>query len=171
MGTTMLHRDAAGAIYFNDCQRWPSNSDPFAAVNSRDKQDWRFRPNQAEVTPNVLNTINMTSAEKALVKEGLYDVVHGTNTYKTGGDLDTIKPAISAKTGTAQTYYKGHETETLSLASYAPTSHPQVVVALAMPNLSTSDESNNMTLAKKIYAAYWSTVQSKSTVSSSSSSN
>lgn len=126
---------------------------------------------KAEVTPNVLNTINMTSAEKALVKEGLYDVVHGTNTYKTGGDLDTIKPAISAKTGTAQTYYKGHETETLSLVSYAPTSHPQVVVALAMPNLSTSDESNNMTLAKKIYAAYWSTVQSKSTVSSSSSSN
>ncbi len=126
---------------------------------------------KAEVTPNVLNTIDMTAAQKAVVKQGLYDVVHGTNTYKTGGALDTIKPAISAKTGTAQTFYKGTATETLSLVSHAPVSHPKVVVALAMPNLSTSDESNNMTLAKQIYKAYWSTVQSTSTLSSSSSSN
>ena len=119
---------------------------------------------KATVMPKVLNYINMTPAERNVVTTGLYRVVHGTNTYKTGGALDTIKPEISAKTGTAQTFYNGNETVTLSLASYAPSTHPQVVVALAMPNLGVNAESNNMQLAKKIYAAYWSTVQSTSTV-------
>lgn len=119
---------------------------------------------KATVMPKVLNHIDMTKAQRAVVKRGLYDVVHGTNTYKTGGELDTIKPEISAKTGTAQTFYNGNETVTLSLASFAPSTHPQVVVALAMPNLGVDAESNNMQLAKKIYAAYWKEVQSTSTV-------
>ncbi|WP_143462060.1 peptidoglycan D,D-transpeptidase FtsI family protein [Levilactobacillus enshiensis] len=119
---------------------------------------------KSTVTPKVLNRIGMTTAEKQLVTEGLYDVVHGSNTYKTGGSLSSISPGISAKTGTAQTYYKGHETVTLSLASYAPEKNPQVVVALAMPNLGVNAEDNNMQLAKKIYAAYWKTVQSKTTI-------
>ncbi|MFD1549996.1 peptidoglycan D,D-transpeptidase FtsI family protein [Levilactobacillus fuyuanensis] len=119
---------------------------------------------KSTVEPKVLNTIDMTTAQKNLVKEGLYDVVHGSNTYKTGGAMSSITPKISAKTGTAQTYYKGNETVTLSLASFAPSTHPQVVVALAMPNLGVNAESNNMTLAKKIYAAYWKTVQSTSTI-------
>lgn len=126
---------------------------------------------KASVTPTVLNEINMTSAERRLVTEGLYDVVHGTNTYKTGDELSSIKPEISAKTGTAQTYYKGTETVTLSLASYAPSTNPQVVLALAMPNLDYNAEDNNMKLAKQIYSAYWSMVQSTSTINSSSSSS
>ncbi|MTV81046.1 peptidoglycan D,D-transpeptidase FtsI family protein [Secundilactobacillus folii] len=124
---------------------------------------------KASVTPTVLNEINMTPAERKLVTDGLYDVVHGTNTYKTGAELDTIKPEISGKTGTAQTYYKKTETVTLSLASYAPSTHPQVVVALAMPNLNYNAEDNNMKLAKQIYSAYWSMVQSTSTANSGSS--
>ena len=116
------------------------------------------------VMPKVLNTIPMTKAQKAVVKQGLYQVVHGNNTYKTGGRLASIKPGISAKTGTAQTFYKGSETVTLSLASYAPSDDPQVVVVLAMPNLGTDAENNNMDLAKKIYSAYWKDVQSSSTV-------
>ncbi|WP_172189829.1 penicillin-binding transpeptidase domain-containing protein [Lentilactobacillus kribbianus] len=119
---------------------------------------------KATVMPKVLNTIPMTNAEKKLVKRGLYQVVHGTNTYKTGGRLASIKPEISAKTGTAQTFYNGNETVTLSLASYAPSKDPEVVVALAMPNLGVDAESNNMNLAKKIYADYWKDVQSSSTV-------
>jgi cell division protein FtsI/penicillin-binding protein 2 len=126
---------------------------------------------KASVTPTVLNEINMTSAERKLVTEGLYDVVHGTNTYKTGDELSSIKPEISAKTGTAQTYYKGTETVTLSLASYAPSTNPQVVLALAMPNLDYNAEDNNMKLAKQIYSAYWSMVQSTSTINSSSTSS
>ncbi|WP_367295105.1 peptidoglycan D,D-transpeptidase FtsI family protein [Levilactobacillus yonginensis] len=128
------------------------------------KSDGSLGAVKSSVTPKVLNTIGMTEAEKKLVKEGLYDVVHGTNTYKTGAELASISPGISAKTGTAQTYYKGNETVTLSLASYAPSNDPQVVVALAMPNLGVGAEDNNMKLAKSIYAAYWKYVQSTSTL-------
>jgi len=128
------------------------------------KSDGTLGAVKSNVSPKVLNTIGMTKAQKALVKEGLYDVVHGTNTYKTGAELASISPGISAKTGTAQTYYKGNETVTLSLASYAPSNHPQVVVALAMPNLGVNAEDNNMKLAKEIYAAYWKSVQSTSTL-------
>ncbi len=124
----------------------------------------KLGPVKATVMPKVLNHIDMTKAQRDVVKRGLYDVVHGTNTYKTGGELDTIKPEISAKTGTAQTFYNGNETVTLSLASFAPSTNPQVVVALAMPNLGVNAESNNMQLAKRIYAAYWKEVQSTSTV-------
>jgi cell division protein FtsI/penicillin-binding protein 2 len=127
-------------------------------------KDGKLGTVKATVMPTVLNHIDMTKAERNVVKTGLYRVVHGTNTYKTGGELDTIKPEISAKTGTAQTFYNGNETVTLSLASYAPSSHPQVVVALAMPNLGVNAESNNMQLAKRIYSAYWKTVESTSTV-------
>ena len=112
-------------------------------------------PIETTVMPSILNYVDMTPAEKNVVTQGLYQVVHGTNQYKTGGMLDTIHPEISAKTGTAQTFYKGHQTVTLSLASYAPSTHPQVVVALAMPNLDVNAESNNMQLAKQIYSDYW----------------
>ena len=127
-------------------------------------KDGKLGTVKATVMPKVLNHIDMTKAQRDVVKTGLYRVVHGSNTYKTGGELDTIKPEISAKTGTAQTFYNGNETVTLSLASYAPSTHPQVVVALAMPNLGVNAESNNMQLAKQIYSAYWKTVQSTSTV-------
>lgn len=118
---------------------------------------------QDSVTPNILNQIDMTASERKVVTDGLYDVVHGSNTYKTGGSMSSISPGISGKTGTAETFYKGTSTVTLSLASYAPSKHPQVVVALAMPNLGEDAEDNNMQLAKKIYSAYWSMVQAKPT--------
>nr|WP_225365946.1 penicillin-binding protein 2 [Levilactobacillus bambusae] len=122
------------------------------------------------VSPRVLNTIPWTSAERKVVTDGFYDVVHGTNTYKTGGSMSSISPSVSGKTGTAETFYKGNSTTTLSLASYAPSTKPQVVVALAMPNMSDEDDSNNMALAKQIYSAYWDMVQSSSNLKSQASS-
>ena len=92
----------------------------------------------------------------------MYQVVHGTNTYKTGGALSSISPSVAAKTGTAETFYGTAETETLSLISYAPYDDPQVVVALAIPGLGTSGASINTTMAKQIYEAYWKDVQSDS---------
>jgi cell division protein FtsI/penicillin-binding protein 2 len=120
------------------------------------------------IEPKTLNYIDDTAAEKKVVTDGLYKVVHGTNTYKTGGSLASISPEISAKTGTAETTTNGKTTVTLSLASYAPSKNPKVVVAIAMPGLGESAESNNIALAKKVYAAYWKMVESTSTTKSSS---
>lgn len=123
---------------------------------------------QETIEPKILNYVDDTAAQKKVVTKGLYDVVHGTNTYKTGGSLASISPEISAKTGTAETVTNGKSTVTLSLASYAPSKNPKVVVAVAMPGLGESAETNNIALAKKVYAAYWKTVKSTSTLKSTS---
>ncbi|WP_181399354.1 peptidoglycan D,D-transpeptidase FtsI family protein [Apilactobacillus timberlakei] len=112
------------------------------------------------VTPDILNKVDMTPAQRKIVTDGFYKVVHGTSQYRTGIDLNQIKPEVSAKTGTAQTFYDKQSTVTLSLGSFAPSKNPQVVVALAIPNLPDDAESNNINLAKQIYAAYWKYVQS-----------
>ena len=124
--------------------------------------DGKLGPVKYSVEPNVLNEVPMTAAQRQVVKDGLYKVVHGSNQYKTGLQLDQIHPEISAKTGTAETYFHHQKTVTLSLASFAPSSHPQVVVALAIPNLPESAETNNIKLAQAIYKAYWADVESKS---------
>lgn len=109
--------------------------------------------------PNILNVVSATPAEWGAIKTGLYDVVHGTNVWKTGGALANIKPAIAAKTGTAQTFYKDKQTITLSAVSYAPYYDPQVVVVVAFPGLSQEDHLN-LTAVEQIYKAYWKMVQS-----------
>ena len=87
-------------------------------------------------------------------------MVHGSNRYVTGKPLASVKPSVSGKTGTAETYYKSHSTTTLSFAGFAPSDNPQVVVALAIPGASNSDGGANLTMAKQIFEAYWKTVQS-----------
>ena len=113
-----------------------------------------------EFQPNVLNVVSGTKEQWNVVKTGLWLVVHGTNQYKTGGSLESITPQISAKTGTAQTYYNNIETETLSAISYAPATDPQVVVVVAFPNITDTSSKINTEVVKQIYEAYWKTDQS-----------
>ncbi|MHC9532513.1 peptidoglycan D,D-transpeptidase FtsI family protein [Dellaglioa sp. L3N] len=116
---------------------------------------------QTEMTPNVLSTVNATKPEFDVVKSGLYKVVHGTNPLRTGGTMSTATPSISAKTGTAQTFYGTTETEALSLASYAPSNDPKVVVALVFPGMvNNTGSAINSQAALKIYSAFWKTVES-----------
>lgn len=110
--------------------------------------------------PEVLGTIPATAAEWKIVKEGLYDVVHGSSTYITGKKLASDTPSISGKTGTAETFYKNNSTVTLSFAGYAPSDNPQVVVALAIPGASNSDGGANLTMASQIFKAFWKDVKS-----------
>ncbi|WP_420214409.1 peptidoglycan D,D-transpeptidase FtsI family protein [Limosilactobacillus mucosae] len=110
--------------------------------------------------PEVLGTIPATAAEWKIVKEGLYDVVHGSSTYITGKKLASDTPSISGKTGTAETFYKNNSTLTLSFAGYAPSDNPQVVVALAIPGASNSDGEANLTMASQIFKAFWKDVKS-----------
>ena len=109
--------------------------------------------------PEVLGTIPATAAEWKIVKEGLYDVVHGSSTYITGKKLASDTPSISGKTGTGETFYKTNSTITLSFAGYAPSDNPQVVVALAIPGAST-DGGANLTMASQIFKAFWKDVKS-----------
>lgn len=108
--------------------------------------------------PQVQQVIHAPKSYFDIVHKGLYQVTHGTNSYTTAKPLSSVTPSISAKTGTAETFYKKQSTETLSFAGYSPSDHPQVVVALAIPNASGGE--TNLTMAKEIFKAYWKDVQS-----------
>ncbi len=116
---------------------------------------------ESTTQPTILNSINATKADWDVVKNGMYMVVHGSSAYKTGEKLESISPAVAAKSGTAETFApSGASTETLSLVTYAPYNDPQVAIALAIPGLGTNSSGVNMTMATQIYNAYWKTVQS-----------
>ncbi len=123
-------------------------------------KDGSLGPVKYEMQPNVLNVVDGTKDQWDVVKTGLWRVVHGSNTYRTGGSMASVKPEIAAKTGTAQTFYNNIETETLSAISYAPANDPQVVVVVAFPNITDSNSKINTETVKQIYEAYWKTVQS-----------
>ena len=111
------------------------------------------------IRPKILNQIPMTQSQRNVILQGMYKVVHGTSPYRTGELLNTVKPEIAAKTGTAQTFYDGNQTTTLSLIAMAPAKNPKVVVALAMPNMPAESGRNNGQLATDILNAYWKDVE------------
>ena len=116
---------------------------------------------KTEMTPNILSTVNATKSQFDVVQSGFYKVVHGSNSLRTGGMMSDATPSISAKTGTAQTFYGTAETEALSLASYAPSNKPKVVVALVFPGMANNTGSGiNSQAAVKIYSAFWKMVES-----------
>ncbi|GAJ25257.1 cell division protein FtsI [Liquorilactobacillus sucicola DSM 21376 = JCM 15457] len=116
---------------------------------------------KAEVSPNVLNVVGANQDQWDVVKTGLWRVVHGSSTYRTGGTMADVKPQIAAKTGTAQTFHGETPTETLSAVSYAPAKNPQVAVALVFPGMADSTTSHvNTQAVASIYSAFWKYVQS-----------
>ena len=111
--------------------------------------------------PNVLNVVSGTNAQWNVVKDGLWKVVHGNSPYVTGKALAGVKPAVAAKTGTAQTFYGKNETETLSGVTYAPFDDPQVAIAVVFPGMAANTTSEiNLQAIQQIYDAYWKDVQS-----------
>lgn len=129
------------------------------------KSNGKLGPVEYTTQPQVQQVIPAPKSYFDVVRQGLYEVTHGSNTYVTGKALSSVKPSVSGKTGTAETVSEGHETTTLSFAGYAPSNNPQVVVALAIPGSTNDDGGANLNMAKEIFNAYWKTVKSSKSVS------
>ncbi|RRK09514.1 penicillin-binding protein 2 [Lactiplantibacillus garii] len=108
---------------------------------------------KTNVSPRVLNTIDVPSSYFDVVHQGYWDVVHGNSAYKTGSALASLSPAVAAKSGTAETFHGTTSTETLSLATYAPYKNPKVAMAIVFPGMSSG--AANTTAATQIYKAFW----------------
>lgn len=111
-------------------------------------------------SPQVQQVIPASKEDFDLVHQGLYLVTHGSSPYVTAKSLGTAKPSISGKTGTAETFYKKTPTSTISFAGYSPSNNPQVVVALAIPDVTNENGGANINMARQIFEAYWKTVKS-----------
>ncbi|WP_281680798.1 penicillin-binding protein 2 [Lactobacillus gallinarum] len=94
--------------------------------------------------PNVQQSIPWTPDELNVVREGFWRVVHGTNGWGTAHYLKDVKPSVSGKTGTAQTFYydaehpnRKHNIELINATfiGYAPSKNPKLAVAVVFPGL------------------------------------
>lgn len=116
--------------------------------------------------PTVEGRVKNTQAQIDLVKQGMWEVVHGTNGWTTATSLNTLNPGVAGKTGTAQTFTRKDpndstsellETTTLSFVGFAPAKNPQIAIAVVVPNLQGDDLSNyNLTIAKQMFSDYYS---------------
>ncbi len=100
-----------------------------------------------------------------MVQTGFYRVVHGTNGWGTAHPLKNVKPSISGKTGTAQTFYydaehpnRKHNIELINATfiGYAPSKNPKLAVAVVFPGLDPDGEGTyTLQVAKAMVQDYF----------------
>ncbi|WP_413476774.1 peptidoglycan D,D-transpeptidase FtsI family protein [Latilactobacillus fuchuensis] len=119
---------------------------------------------ETKTAPTVLNTIDAPQSYFNVVKEGMYNVVNGSNAWGTAHTLKDIKPTLAAKTGTAQSFARTDpndstsaqvETVTSSLVGFAPYDDPQIAIAVVFPNLTSDDGHYNTLLAREMITDYY----------------
>lgn len=99
--------------------------------------------------PNPQLRIPWTSDELSVIHQGMYAVVHGTNSWGTAHPLKDVKPEIAGKTGTAETFYydpdnpgnpNAPELINATFVGYAPADKPKLAVVVVFPGLNPSLE-------------------------------
>lgn len=115
--------------------------------------------------PNIQQQIPWSSSELNVIREGMYRVVHGTNGWGTAHPLKNVKPSISGKTGTAQTFYydpdhpnKKNQPELINatFVGYAPSKNPKLAVAVVFPGLDPDGEGTyTLQVAKAMVQDYF----------------
>lgn len=119
---------------------------------------------EANTTPTVLNKIGNSNEDINFVKQGMWQVAHGTDAWTTAKVLGTLNPGVAAKTGTAQSFAHSNpldtkspvvETLSISLISMAPAVNPEITVAVVMPNVSLSSHGYTKDMTHDIIQAYY----------------
>ena len=118
-----------------------------------------------EIKPKELNKVNISSDDMDLIHEGFYDVVHGTSGFTTGATIRYGESVpISAKTGTAETFVttKSGEVQNAintNVVAYAPSSNPQIAVAVVFPHDTDLNASVSHSITRDIINLYMSQQQ------------
>lgn len=111
-----------------------------------------------KIEPNVLNTVPISKDEMDIIRTGFYQVVHGHDFHTTASSLKSSKIDISAKTGTAEMSETadGAWITNMSVASFAPSSDPQLAVAVMFPCVKIRNYiyNPNLEVAKRIFEVY-----------------
>lgn len=115
--------------------------------------------------PNVQQHIPWTQSELNVVRQGFYRVVHGSNGWGTAHPLKNVKPQISGKTGTAQTFFydpkhpnskKQIELINATFVGYAPSNNPKLAIAVVFPGLDPDGEGTyTLQVAKAMVQDYF----------------
>ena len=115
--------------------------------------------------PNIQQQIPWTSADLNVIRSGFWRVVHGTNGWGTAHPLKNVKPSISGKTGTAQTFYydpdhpnqkNPPELINATFVGYAPSKNPKLAIAVVFPGLDPDGEGTyTLQVAKAMVQDYF----------------
>ncbi|MCO4486092.1 penicillin-binding protein PBP2B [Streptococcus infantarius] len=119
------------------------------------------------IETNVLNKVNISSSDMALLQQGFYQVVNSTSGYATGTHMRG-NVTIAGKTGTAETYAidaNGNAVTTVNLSvlayDYSKNDDSKIAVAVIIPHLTSDDNHPNQLIARDIINLYMSTYANK----------
>lgn len=112
------------------------------------------------VKPVMLNEVDLTPEELAIIQDGFRDVVTGSDPYTTGTRLRESKMQISAKTGTAEMTVtdagKVLDVENLNAVAYGPTEDPEIAISVVIPHLRGEKRGYpNLAITKEIMDVYY----------------
>ena len=107
--------------------------------------------------PKVQSKVMSSTADINFVKQGMWQAVHGTNGWTTATVMNGLNPGVSAKTGTAQTFSHGQETLNVSLIAFAPAAHPQIAIAVVLPDINTAADNAgfNKLIGRDMISTYY----------------
>lgn len=112
------------------------------------------------IAPNELNQVSISSENMQVLKEGLYRVVNAGGGLSTGTLIAAgAAVPISAKTGTAETFITSESGTVLpaintNIVAYAPSSHPQIALAVVLPKLTNLSSDTSIQITTEIINLY-----------------
>lgn len=92
------------------------------------------------ITPKIMNKVNITPDNMDVLHQGMYAVVHGGDGLTTGGGMASNTPvSISAKTGTSENAFQLPNGSWTNLTNnnavaYAPSNNPQIAIGVVTVN-------------------------------------
>ncbi|MBG9366807.1 penicillin-binding transpeptidase domain-containing protein [Streptococcus sp. NLN64] len=110
-------------------------------------------------TGRVLNQVNISQEDMSLLQEGMNQVVYGTSSFTTGRTVgEGASVAIAAKTGTAETFVSDGKVRSVNtnVVAYAPTSNPEIAVAVVFPHNTDLLSTVSHSITKDIVNLYYS---------------
>ncbi|SDY53836.1 Cell division protein FtsI/penicillin-binding protein 2 [Evansella caseinilytica] len=123
-------------------------------------------PISQQLEPKVLNKLAIDESYIDLVKQGFYQVTHGSRGTATGFFGNAGKPysdyQVAGKTGTAQVFVDGREANNQTFVAFAPYDAPEVAIAVVVPGINKNQSGVANRISQDILYAYFSLEEQRS---------
>ena len=99
------------------------------------------------ITPKIMDKVNITPDNMDVLHQGMYAVVHGAGGLTTGKPMSAATVSISGKTGTSEsTKILGDGSQVIVTANnavaFAPSDNPEIAIGVVLPDNTESDASS-----------------------------
>ncbi|WP_311867284.1 penicillin-binding transpeptidase domain-containing protein [Lactococcus lactis] len=117
------------------------------------------------ITPKIMDKVNITPDNMDVLHQGMYAVVHGSGSLTTGTSMKDASVSISAKTGTSEGLRTLPDGSSKILTAnnavaFAPSDDPEIAISVILPDDTEEDAFNgtkaNQNIVKRITDLYYS---------------